>query len=266
MLPPLNLKVSIVFILLLGRTSVALAQAHNCSQDNDLSWVNELNRQANHLSQSSQKAFLEGAQTIVQNALESATDAKNCLSAEALVRLGEEGMRQTLRSPLLKSSLLKGRLLVGNGNSKELSGSRATETGVKDTHMDDAFPYPKFLVFISFSMPEETLKALNTQVNRIGGKLVLRGLVKGSFRETAQKLKELQIDIIIDPTLFEAYQIDRIPTFILRNAPTTSVEEDVTFDRLTGNVSLEYVLEQFSAHGNTQHEALEMLQTLRRKP
>lgn len=246
MLPPLKLKASIVFILLLGRITVAFAQAHNCSQDHDLSWVNALNRQANSFSHSPQK----DAQVIVQNVLSSASDTKNCSQAKELVRFGETGIRQTL---------------MINGNPKELSGLRATETGVKDTHMDDVFPYPKLLVFVSFAMPTESLKALNAQVSRIGGKLVLRGLVKGNFRETAQKLKELQIDIIIDPTLFEAYQVSRSPTFILRNASTTNVEEEVVFDLMTGNVSLEYVLEQFSAHGDAQHEALEMLKTLRRE-
>jgi type-F conjugative transfer system pilin assembly protein TrbC len=243
MLPPLKWKFGILSLGVMCMTSV---KGNRCSQKHDLSWVDKLNFQTETLSKSSQES-----QTIVQNALESASNAKNCSSAKELVRLGEEGIRQTL---------------MINGNPKELSGSRTTETGVNNTRIDDTAPYPKLLVFVSFSMPSEALKALNTQVKRLGGKLVLRGLANGSFQQTAQKLKELQIDMIIDPTLFEAYGIKHSPTFILRSAPTTSAEEEVVFDLMTGNVSLEYVLEQFSYHGNTQAEALKMLKTSRREP
>lgn len=234
------------WILSLGVMTMTHMQAHTCSQTNDLSWVNELSHQADGLS----KPYQTEAQTIVQNALKSASNTKNCSSAEALVRLGEKEVRQTL---------------MINGDPKGLSGSRATETGVKDTLVDDAFPYPKLLVFVSFAIPVESLKTLSAQVSQLGGKLVLRGLANGSFQQMAQKLKKLQIEVIIDPTLFEAYEIKHSPTFILRSAPTTSAEEELSHDRLTGNISLEYVLEQFSAHGETRLQALEMLQNLRGK-
>ncbi|MDP4154957.1 MAG: type-F conjugative transfer system pilin assembly protein TrbC [Bacillota bacterium] len=231
----------------MGVILILSGKGNSCSQEQDLSWVNKLNLQVQELSKINQTE----AETVVQNALESASEAKNCSSAKELVHLGEERIRQTL---------------MINGNPKELSDSRVTETGSNDTRIDDTFPYPKLLVFVSFSMPAESLNALNAQVNRVGGKLVLRGLANGSFQQMAQKLKDLQIDIIIDPTLFEAYQVNQNPTFILRSTPTTSPEEEVPHDRLTGNVSLEYVLEQFSAHGETRLQALEMLKILRREP
>lgn len=257
------------FILFLGVMLTPPVKGHSCSQDQELSLVNELNHHAERLSKTSQNGALlkephlgrtpsEEAQAIVQNALEVASDVKNCSQAQALVNHSEEGLRQTLKATFLKR--------VFNGNSKGLSDSRVTETGVNETRIDDTSPYPKLLVFVSFAIPAETLKILNSQVKQLGGKLVLRGLIKGSFQETAQKLKELQLDIMIDPPLFEAYSVARCPTFILRSSPTESAEEEIVSDLMTGNVSLDYVLEQFSSSGDTRHEALHMLKILRREP
>jgi type-F conjugative transfer system pilin assembly protein TrbC len=133
-----------------------------------------------------------------------------------------------------------------------------------ESKVDEA-RYPKLLVFVSFSMPLPTLKALGSQVYRVGGKLVLRGLVEGNFRETAKKLQELQEEILIDPTLFEDYGISTVPTFVLRSESTRKVK-DGSYDRLSGNVSLEYALEQFSSKGEAHEEARLLLKKFRGLP
>ena len=97
---------------------------------------------------------------------------------------------------------------------------------------DNVVKEPEFLVFVSFSMPKASLKALVKQVNQADGKLVFRGLVNGSFKQMAEKLKELGAEVWIDPTLFEKYKITAVPTFVCRGR------------RLTGNVSLDYALKQ----------------------
>jgi type-F conjugative transfer system pilin assembly protein TrbC len=105
--------------------------------------------------------------------------------------------------------------------------------------------------------------------------VVLRGIVRekfptgssseGSFPETLIKLQELQEELLIDPTLFEAYQIEAVPTFVLREKPTENVEEKITHDVLRGNVSLEFALEQFTEKGDVKERAQKLLQHLRDK-
>ncbi len=97
---------------------------------------------------------------------------------------------------------------------------------------DNVVKEPELLVFVSFSMPKSSLKTLAKQVNKADGKLVFRGLVNGSFKQMAEKLKELGEEVWIDPTLFEKYKITAVPTFIHMGR------------RLTGNVSLDYALKQ----------------------
>jgi len=93
--------------------------------------------------------------------------------------------------------------------------------------------YPDLLIFVSFSMPFESLKALNLQTQKHGGKLVFRGLVGGSFKEMTQKLKGFEVEVLIDPTLFRKHQVESVPTFIQNE------------DRMSGNVSLNHVLKTF---------------------
>ncbi len=189
----------------------------------DLSWVKSLNQQAETFARSHQVE----AKEIIDQALKTSTQQKHCRVAENLAHQAEKGVRQNL----------------------ELSDSERNER------------YLSLLVFVSFSIPLETFKTLTAQVNQVGGKVVFRGLVKNSFKETAEKVKELQQEVIIDPTLFEEYQIEVVPTFVLRRG---SKKKD--YDQLSGNVSLEYVLEQFTSLGSLRPEALSLLKKLRRTP
>lgn len=78
---------------------------------------------------------------------------------------------------------------------------------------------PSLVVFISFSMPGPTLERLVAQAQAVGATLVLRGLVNGSLRETAQRCQALigqqHVAIQIDPQAFERFAVSQTPTFVL---------------------------------------------------
>ena len=93
------------------------------------------------------------------------------------------------------------------------------------------------LIFVSLSMPEASLKSLYQEAESLGAVLVLRGLQDHSFKKTASTLKRLGIAVQIDPTLFTRHEVRQVPTFI------GLYSEGV--HRLSGNVSLSYVIEQF---------------------
>ena len=94
----------------------------------------------------------------------------------------------------------------------------------------------RYLIFVSFSMPEVALKSLYAQANNNGGVLLLRGLKKGSFKATAAYIKSLGIGVQIDPTAFKKYQIERVPTIVLVDEPK--------FYAISGNISLQYAKEK----------------------
>lgn len=94
--------------------------------------------------------------------------------------------------------------------------------------------------FISFSMPDEALITLAEEVEKERGVLVLRGIPKNSFKELSKRVQRLQkkglkTAIQINPHLFEQYDVTVVPSFVLKR------END--WDKVSGNISLQYVLE-----------------------
>lgn len=104
--------------------------------------------------------------------------------------------------------------------------------------------YPPLLVFVSFSMPKESLHQWIAQTRRAGGAVVIRGLIDNSFRKTAEVLSPIlekeSSGILLDPAPFKTFNIDKVPAVI--------VQQDATdFDAFYGDTTLEYALEQLKS-------------------
>lgn len=95
-------------------------------------------------------------------------------------------------------------------------------------------------IFVSFSMPLETLQALADEARSHGGHLVFRGLTDGSFQKTAQKFQLLKRQVLLDPTLFRDHDVKTVPTFLQCQGKICH--------RLSGNVTLAYALKQFGSY------------------
>lgn len=121
---------------------------------------------------------------------------------------------------------------------------------------DDSNPRP--LIFISLSMPEASLRSLLVEAARTDSPLVLRGLVENSMKRTVARLSELlgtQDDdttgaptpsLAIDPTLFERFDIDKVPAFVLPQDAIAACTPDgcpvPDHLKVAGDVSLGYAL------------------------
>ena len=103
---------------------------------------------------------------------------------------------------------------------------------------DDKYTGKRLLVFVSFSMPESSLKSLVEEAKTHNAVLVIRGLHEDSFVKTAAKLKKLEVSVDIHPELFEAHKITSVPTFI-------EVKDKEEINRLSGNVSLKFCVSKF---------------------
>lgn len=94
----------------------------------------------------------------------------------------------------------------------------------------------EILVFVSFSMPKDSLKELDWQADKYNARLLLRGLCANSFKKTSEKILEVNpngLRLDIDPEEFRKHRIEKVPTFIL-------IKDGKEVSRLSGNVSLEY--------------------------
>ncbi len=107
------------------------------------------------------------------------------------------------------------------------------QKGKKQTPIKDSNLY----IFVSFSIPKETLKALANEAKKYNGLLVIRGLIDNSFLKTAKFLQEVGVGVILDPTLFKQYDIKVVPTFVKTHKSL--------YQRIAGNISLAYALDKF---------------------
>lgn len=130
---------------------------------------------------------------------------------------------------------------------------------------------PTLMVFISSSMPEQALRDLAIQTKKADGIMVINGFVGGKLSSTIEFLKpyieETEVMINIDPTMFELFKVTSVPEIIVTTEPLTPCTPDKggceyvvpKHDRIKGNVTLYYALEQFSWDGVTSTTSLDHL-------
>lgn len=124
---------------------------------------------------------------------------------------------------------------------------------------DMARPITPLMAFVSFSMPEDSLKAILEQVERTGGITILRGLVNDSFKDTATLVATFSSNgspgFSVDPKLFAKYAINAVPSFVVPN--------EESFDKISGNISLVAALETIVREGDNKDTARRLLDKLR---
>jgi conjugal transfer pilus assembly protein TrbC len=108
-------------------------------------------------------------------------------------------------------------------------------------------------VFVSLSMPKSILEQYGQIAKQIGAKLIIRGFKNNSFKETVEYTKEVVCQV--DPVAFKKFNITSVPSFVLST--------NDQFDKLVGNVSIKYALEQFATQGDLKTQAQEYLKRLK---
>lgn len=147
-------------------------------------------------------------------------------------------------------------------------GELLSRYNVKDALETDADKLPGLMVFISLGMPQNSLKQLSQQIKQLGGVFVLRGMYQGSLTKTIQAIYELNkqgVSAIIHPEFFKKYDVRVVPTFVLEDKENKTCKLDNCtriYDKLTGNVSLDYVLNEIKGSGNNKTLAREYLDLL----
>ena len=138
----------------------------------------------------------------------------------------------------------------GMGDAANLDEYLRAFAGILDKKDDDSALGESLYVAVSLSMPASTLVTLSDQVNKAGGRLVIRGLKNNSFEDTVAAVKGLSekgVAIDINPKVFREFKIIKVPSFV--------VISPNGIDKMTGNVGLRYALEEFASSGESKEEA-----------
>jgi conjugal transfer pilus assembly protein TrbC len=112
---------------------------------------------------------------------------------------------------------------------------------------------PELMVFVSFSLPRETLQRIVRQSERSGAVLILRGLQGNSLtrmgEEIAQLVGERKVTALIHPPAFKQFQVRQVPSLVLaRSGQAVKIAEDgcapaASFLRVDGDVGQDYALD-----------------------
>ena len=134
--------------------------------------------------------------------------------------------------------------------------------GVLAEMVGEERPYQSspIIVFVSFSMPDASLKQWMRQAELIHAPVVVRGLVNNSFKETIKKMATFTRDnhggVQLDPTLFKRFQINQVPAVVVwKDAgclPSQSCIEN--YDVIYGDVELSYALKKVADQHDTLSE------------
>lgn len=108
------------------------------------------------------------------------------------------------------------------------------------------------VAFVSFSMPEASIKKIIADTLKVNGTVAFVGFKNNDFKETAKEIRRLDIrkgNIQINPNAFKQYRIDVVPSIVMVKA---QAEESLdgegcvlpqNYSKVTGDVSLEFALE-----------------------
>lgn len=104
------------------------------------------------------------------------------------------------------------------------------------------------LIFISFSLPDKSLKAWLEQAHHLNAPVLIRGWFENSPTQTQTKLASLspegQYGLTLEPRLFKTYQITQVPAVVVR----TGSDATESYERVVGDSGLEGALSYIAHH------------------
>lgn len=135
---------------------------------------------------------------------------------------------------------------------------------------------PKYTlaIMISFSMPDNVIKAYSKQAKEAGGVILMRGLYQNSLTKTVNKAVTVNPSMAgwqIDPVQFRRFKVDKVPTIVLigdADAPTLTdgCAQPVSYAKVVGDVSVRQALEIMRLRANKPlaEKAGDLLKTIER--
>ena len=115
------------------------------------------------------------------------------------------------------------------------------------------------IVFVSMSMPRQSLITTLHDANKIKASVVMRGLVHNSFKETFQEIAGLVIEagnggIELNPQAFKRFHIETVPAVVVISPDHPCLTHEVCdrerdYDVMAGNITLVAALKEIRDRG-----------------
>jgi conjugal transfer pilus assembly protein TrbC len=129
---------------------------------------------------------------------------------------------------------------------------------------------PAVIIFVSFSMPDESIVAYLRDARKLHACVVIRGLINNSFKETFKKMASLVKQagisgVELNPPLFKRFSVSHVPAVVVlpiseKQVANTLYFSDTDFDVVYGDIPLFDALKTIRDHGSvSQKKAGELL-------
>lgn len=145
---------------------------------------------------------------------------------------------------------------------------RVNRTEGINTHLKKV---SRVVVFLSFSMPKNSLESWLRQCKLSGATPVIRGLINNSFKETMEAIRKLSkksgTGMQLDPILFQTFHIKHVPAVVfakdIPQCPANMNCKPIDYDVLYGDVSLGYALSKINeAQPSDDSQLIRMINAL----
>lgn len=115
--------------------------------------------------------------------------------------------------------------------------------------------YPKLIAMVSLGMPKNSLVRIVKDAHKSGGRVIIRGMLEGNnLKKTAAYIQDVIVSagtgrIDIDPRPFRTFKVDRVPAFVVTKQSYSLCKDTdckintPVYDKLSGNVSLQFALQ-----------------------
>ena len=113
------------------------------------------------------------------------------------------------------------------------------------------------IIFISLSLPDDSLKNYYLEARRYNAVLAIRGFINDSLKDTVAYFKksgEEGIAVTVDPESFRKFNVTNAPAIIVKD-PNSDI-----YDKVTGNVTVNYALQKIADQGDLKDQANNILQ------
>jgi len=110
----------------------------------------------------------------------------------------------------------------------------------------------ELMVFVSFSMPRESLLRIVEQSEKTGAKMVFRGMAGDKLSDMSKKVADVlgnhRVEALIHPRAFTQFKVDRVPALVIAKSDAgndldNGCAQAGSYIKVTGDAGQDYALD-----------------------
>ena len=111
---------------------------------------------------------------------------------------------------------------------------------------------PELMVFVSFSMPRESLIRIVEQSERTGARLIFRGFTGDKLTDMSKRIADLlgkhRVEAVVHPPAFTQFKVNQVPALVISQSDAANQLDNgcaqaERYVKVTGDVSQDYALD-----------------------